>query len=95
MDILELLIKENFNLIDVREPYEFESGSVEGAINIPMSVLVHKWSELKQMSGAKILFCRSGARSHQAQIFLQEQGLEKVYNGGGVVEMYNLLQNAS
>jgi phage shock protein E len=92
MEILNLLKTNNYNLIDVREAFEFQSGSVEGAINIPMSILLSKIDEIRQMSGAKILFCRSGARSHQAQMFLMSQGITDVHNAGGVMEMYNLLQ---
>lgn len=95
MEILKLLKENNYNLIDVRETFEFNSGSVEGAINIPMSVLLSKMEDFKQMEGAKILFCRSGARSHQAQQFLQGQGFNQVYNAGGLMDMYNLLQTAN
>jgi rhodanese-related sulfurtransferase len=94
MEILELLKTNNCNLIDVREPFEFESGSVEGAINIPMSVFVSKLDEIKKMEGPIILFCRSGARSHQAQLFLEQQGYKDIHNGGGLMTMYNLLQTA-
>ena len=40
-------------IIDVREPYEYESGHVEGAINIPPSKLLEGASELDNIEIAK------------------------------------------
>lgn len=70
-------------VIDVREPYEFETGHVRGAINIP---------PVKLMSGAKkldgvpkstpiIVYCRTGSRSHVAKIILEKLGYIDVVNG--------------
>lgn len=68
-------------LVDVRTPEEFNSGSVDGAINIPLSVLEQELSQFKNKENI-IVFCRSGARSGNAQIILQQHGFENVINGG-------------
>src|SRR5690554_8189019 len=60
-------------LVDVRTPEEFNSGSVDGAINIPLSVLEQELSQFKNKENI-IVFCRSGARSGNAQIILQQHG---------------------
>ena len=39
-----------------------------------------------------IVFCRSGNRSGNAAIFLQAQGLEEVFNGGGFQDVLDILE---
>lgn len=74
-------IQNHVFLVDVRTPEEFNSGSVDGAINIPLSVLEQELSQFKNKENI-IVFCRSGARSGNAQIILQQHGFENVVNGG-------------
>lgn len=70
-------------IVDVREPVEFNSGHVEGAINIPPTEL---------MSGAKalqdvpkdteiVLYCVSGSRSNVAKNILTGMGFTNLENG--------------
>lgn len=68
-------------LVDVRTPEEFNSGSVDGAINIPLSVLEQEFSQFKNKENI-IVFCRSGARSGNAKLILEQNGFERVINGG-------------
>ncbi len=79
---------ENVNLkkatiIDVRTPGEFCMGCVEGAINIPLDQVPHKIEEFKNMKKPVVVCCASGARSGQAVQFLEANGVENIYNGGG------------
>ena len=39
--------------------------------------------EFKNIEGNLVLCCASGGRSGQATMFLQQNGLSNVYNGGG------------
>lgn len=68
-------------LVDVRTPEEFAMGSVTGAVNIPLDILP---TQLARFAGQKsiVVFCRSGARSGQAKIFLEQHGYKPVINGG-------------
>lgn len=84
---------ENVNLkqatiVDVREPFEFEMGNVEGSINIPLGQVPEKIEELKTMKKPLVLCCASGGRSGQATQFLEMNGVEDVHNGGG----WNMVQ---
>lgn len=74
-------IQNHVFLVDVRTPDEFAEGSVEGAVNIPLSVLEQEFSQFKNKENI-VVFCRSGARSGNAQIILQQHGFENVVNGG-------------
>ncbi len=82
-DNTALLDKINSNaiLIDVRTPGEFASGSVEGAINMPLDQLPFRVKELKGKSNI-VVFCKSGMRSSSAKVILAQNGITDVLNGG-------------
>ncbi|MGE4346691.1 MAG: rhodanese-like domain-containing protein [Flavobacteriaceae bacterium] len=73
--------KEYLFLVDVRTPEEFNSGSVDGAVNIPLSLLEQELSQFKDRENI-VVFCRSGARSGNAKLILESNGFENVTNGG-------------
>ena len=82
MSIENIDIKEA-TIIDVRTPGEFMMGNVEGSINIPLDEVSSRVEEFKNIEGNVVLCCASGGRSGQATIFLQQNGLSNIYNGGG------------
>lgn len=93
MTVEEILKSGNYHLIDVRQPMELElEGAVEGAVNIPLATVPLKLNEIKEMQGPKVLFCRSGGRSGQACMFLGQNGIEDLYNGGGFAEVQMMLE---
>ncbi|SFU08879.1 Rhodanese-related sulfurtransferase [Algoriphagus locisalis] len=74
-------IQEGAFLVDVRSAGEFASGSVKGAVNIPLDSVA---SQLGKFKGKKniVVFCRSGNRSSQAKSILEQNGVQNVINGG-------------
>lgn len=74
-------LKEGALLVDVRTTSEFSSGSVKGAINIPLDKVQSQVSKLKSHRNI-IVFCRSGGRSSQAKSILEKNGFQNVINGG-------------
>lgn len=68
-------------LVDVRSPQEYKSGSVKGATNIPLDVIVQQLHKFKGKEHI-VVFCRSGNRSGQAQRLLKQNGYSNVTNGG-------------
>ncbi|MFN0222507.1 MULTISPECIES: rhodanese-like domain-containing protein [Paenibacillus] len=58
----ELQNQKNPILIDVREAGEFNTGYIPGAINIPLSRLKNKVSEIPKDKNV-YMYCRSGMRS--------------------------------
>lgn len=79
----ELINDPATHLIDVREPYEVEEVSVEGATNIPMGNVADELENFKSMEGDIVIFCRSGGRSASVVQFLQHNGVANVVDGGG------------
>ena len=83
MDLKSLLSQPNAKIVDVREPWEYGAGHVEGSVNIPLGQIQQELETFKGMDRPLILICQSGNRSGMATQFLKAQGLEEVYNGGG------------
>ena len=78
--IVQTLTEEEFRagyrkaqLIDVREPNEFEAGHVLGARNIPMSQMRMRSKEIRSDLPV-YLYCQSGMRSGRAAQFLYRRG---------------------
>ena len=82
MNIQELINDSQTTIVDVRTEEEFSEGNVKGSINIPLHEVVDRVEELKKKQPL-VLCCLSGNRSGQATAFLQAQGCDQVYNGGG------------
>jgi|TARA_B110000503_G_scaffold142043_1_gene237550 sulfur-carrier protein adenylyltransferase/sulfurtransferase len=71
-------------LIDVREPNEFEFCNLDGLL-IPLRDVNTRFHEIKKDLKI-IVHCRSGKRSATAIQILQDQGLENLYNlKGGIL----------
>ena len=77
--------QEDFVLLDVREPFEWDIAKIPGAILIPLGELPSRLSELDP-SGELVIQCKSGGRSANAVQFLQSNGFSKVSNlAGGIL----------
>jgi rhodanese-related sulfurtransferase len=71
-------------IIDVREPYEYSKGHVEGALNIPPATImrgVPKELEKVPRDTELVLYCLSGSRSRASMHFLQAYGFTNLING--------------
>lgn len=70
-------------IIDVREPFEYDSGHVEDALNIPPTELLAGSKQLSDVpKDAKIIvYCRTGSRSNAAIQILKQMGFSHLVNG--------------
>lgn len=78
------LLTAGARLIDVRTPGEFASGHLPGAINVPLSQVDNKLSEVGAPADAVVLYCLSGNRSARAARRLRELGYTNVHNAGSM-----------
>ena len=78
---LKEIVQQNAFLVDVRTPGEFASGSVNGAVNIPLDQLPQQLHRFKGKENI-VVFCRSGNRSGQAKNILEKNNFQNVTNGG-------------
>ena len=75
---------DNFLLLDVREPYEYQIAQIGGLL-IPQNDLPNRLGELDK-DREIVVHCRSGARSQRAAELLQANGFKKVSNlAGGIL----------
>lgn len=81
-ELKTLLDTETINLIDVRETDEFAAGHVPVAINLPLSELVSRYTELDTDKPYHII-CQMGGRSVQACAFLASEGYDVTNVNGG------------
>lgn len=81
----------NLQLIDVREPEEVATVSLDGFVNLPLSQFA-EWSEQIQSrfdpDAETLVLCHHGVRSAQMCQWLQQQGFTQVKNITGGIEEY-------
>ena len=71
-------------LLDVREPWEYETCHIAGAIPMPMNSVPARLAELDPEHTIACI-CHHGARSRQVAHFLEQKGFTKLINlSGGV-----------
>jgi adenylyltransferase/sulfurtransferase len=80
--------RERFELIDVREPFEYEIACIDGAKLIPLGEIAERTHEL-QREQAIVVHCHSGQRSAQAVRLLQQRGFANVYNLEGGIDAWS------
>ena len=69
-------------VVDVRSPAEYQSGHVEGALNLPLNELPRLAdSRLPDKNRPLVLYCQSGMRSESARQYLQSCGYSRLFNG--------------
>ena len=85
-------------LIDVREPAEFDTGHIAGAVNIPRGVLEFQVdahpavanvsdTALSHKDQPIVVYCRTGGRSALAALNLSRMGFSDVRSiGGGITD---------
>lgn len=71
-------------LIDIREPYEFKTGSLKTARNIAMSNLLANPEKYIIKDKTYYILCQSGARSGNATRTLTKMGYDVVNIVGGI-----------
>jgi NADPH-dependent 2,4-dienoyl-CoA reductase/sulfur reductase-like enzyme/rhodanese-related sulfurtransferase len=72
-----------YYLLDVREPLEFSSGHVEGAVNIPLPNLRARMNELPRDKEIAV-YCGVGQRSYYATRILKQNGFTVKNISGGI-----------
>ncbi|MDQ8735250.1 rhodanese-like domain-containing protein [Paenibacillus sp. LHD-38] len=83
---IQLKKGKKLNLVDVREPDEWQEGHIKEARSIPLSELQERINELQQGEQDIVLICRSGGRSGKACDFLHNQGYKVVNVTGGMLQ---------
>ena len=78
-DLIEVM-KNEADIIDIRETFEYASGHVPTARNIPMSEIE---SRLEEVNNGSYIICQSGARSAQVTQWLAANDIDVINVLGG------------
>jgi adenylyltransferase/sulfurtransferase len=79
--------KEDFVLVDVRNPDEFAICTIDGSVKLPLPELPQRFQELPK-DKLIVLHCKSGGRSGRALKFLRAQGYGKLKNVAGGINAW-------
>lgn len=85
------LLDEGYQVLDVREPAEFLSGTIDGAHNVPRGVLEaacdHQYpghrAEMLDRDKKWLLFCATSGRSAMAAAVMKQMGFKNIKNING------------
>lgn len=76
--------REDFVLVDIREPNEVAQGTIPGAVPIPRGVLERDIDQVTTDKGKKIVvYCAGGSRSALSAASLKKMGFKDVISLAG------------
>jgi rhodanese-related sulfurtransferase len=81
---------ERVRLVDVREPWEYQTARLEGAELIPMGDVPAALPQLEGMEEPLVVYCHHGVRSLRVAAWLRNQGLEEVQSLAGGIDRWSL-----
>ena len=88
-EALVLLDRGGTQLVDVREPWEYEEAHIPGCRLIPLGDVPARYGEIDPKVPV-VVYCKSGGRSAKAVAFLLEQGYDRALNlTGGILAWAN------
>ncbi len=80
---------EPFTLLDVREPWELEAASIEGAKHIPMGDVPSRAHQELDADDHIVVICHHGVRSMNVAVWLRQQGFEKAQSVRGGIDAWS------
>ena len=78
-----------FTLLDVREPWEFETAHIAGAKLIPMGDVPTRAHQELDPEDHIIVMCHHGVRSMNVTAWLRQQGFEKSQSMRGGIDAWS------
>ena len=83
----DLMTRSDTIILDVRNPDEFATGHIPGAVNVPLDFLVQsmQYDPMKDLDATYLIYCRSGRRSAIAAEVLVQHDYSSVYDFGGIL----------
>lgn len=84
---------QEFEIIDVREPYEYAMGNI-GSMHIPMGEICERVSDLPEDKNI-VIMCRSGKRAEAvANLLMTDHSMTNVYIlDGGILAWRDQIDN--
>ena len=80
---------EEFTLIDVREPWEFETASIAGAKLLSMGDVPSRAHQELDPQDHIVVICHHGVRSLNVTAWLRQQGFEQAQSMQGGIDAWS------
>ena len=85
------LLDDGYQVLDVREPAEFISGTIDGAMNVPRGLIEAacdrqfpgKNANMQDRNKKWLLLCATSGRAAMAAVVLQQMGFQNIKNING------------
>ena len=77
---------ESLTLLDVREPWEFETAHIDGARLMPMGEVPSRAHQELDPEEHVVVICHHGVRSMNVTVWLRQQGFEKAQSMRGGID---------
>ncbi len=88
-DAAQLLKEKQARLIDVREPWEFQTAHVEGSVPMPMGDVPSRAHQELDPDERLVVMCHAGVRSMNVTVWLRNQGFENVQSMRGGIDAWS------
>jgi rhodanese-related sulfurtransferase len=80
---------EGLTLLDVREPWEFQTAQIDGSKHIPMGEIPARFNQELDPEQHIVVVCHHGVRSMNVTAWLRQQGFEKVQSLRGGIDRWS------
>lgn len=81
----------DFMLLDVRTKKEFEEGTIQNAVNIPLDDIRNHIDFIKNQNKPIIIFCRRGLRGYLAELILKHHHIKDMVNVAGGITVWKMV----
>ena len=75
-------------LLDVREPWEYQTASIAGSKHLPMNEVPARFQQELAPEKHTVVVCHHGVRSMNVTMWLRQQGFEKVQSLAGGIDRW-------
>jgi len=90
-----LLGENKARLLDVREPWEFQTAHVEGSLPIPMNEVPARAAQELDPAERLVVLCHHGVRSMNVAVWLRRQGFAQAQSIRGGIDAWSLEVDAA
>ena len=86
---------EKFTLLDVREPWEFETAHIQAAKFMPMGDVPSRANQELDPDDHIVVVCHHGVRSMNVTAWLRQQGFDKAQSMRGGIDAWSRAVDAN
>jgi rhodanese-related sulfurtransferase len=88
-DAAALLKEKGARLLDVREPWEFATTSIEGSVLMPMGEVAARANQELDPDERLLVLCHHGVRSLNVAVWMRNQGFEHAQSVRGGIDAWS------